>query len=134
MAKFGALGTLAELAPPAQCREMLMQPMQHGARLADNAVHSGFRRQGVAGDGNMEAMGERSFCNEAEALLGVALPIATMEEEQCCSAGSLIRGASHRPDRDAPACARMPRCGAANPSGSCRTWAFAPALIAEHEN
>jgi hypothetical protein len=39
----------------------------------------------------MEAMGERSFCDEAEALLGVALPIAAMEKQQRRGAGA-VRG------------------------------------------
>ena len=58
-----------------------MKPTQRGARLADNAVHRSLRCQGVAGDCDMEAMGARPFGNEAEALLGVALPIAAMEEQ-----------------------------------------------------
>jgi hypothetical protein len=66
----------------AQCREMLVQPTEHGARLMDNVVHRSLRRQGVARYRDIEAMGERSFGDEAEALLGVALPIAAMEEQQ----------------------------------------------------
>jgi hypothetical protein len=36
----------------------------------------------------MEAMGKRSFGDEAEALLGVALPIAAMEKQQCRGLGA----------------------------------------------
>src|ERR1700746_3487143 len=71
-----------------QCREMLVKPTQRSARLADNVVHRSLGRQSVARDCDMEAMGERSFCDEAEALLGVALPIAAMEEQQRRGAGA----------------------------------------------
>jgi hypothetical protein len=40
----------------------------------------------------MEAMGEWSFGDEAEALLGVALPIAAMEEQQRRGTGVGCRG------------------------------------------
>src|SRR5208282_4727616 len=72
-----------------QCRETLVQPPQRGVCLADNAVHRSLRRQGVARDRDMEAMGERSFGDEAEALLGIALPIAAMEEQQRRGAGAV---------------------------------------------
>jgi len=48
---------------------MLVQPTQRGARLADNAVHRNLGRKGVARDRDIEAVGERSFGDEAEALL-----------------------------------------------------------------
>jgi hypothetical protein len=35
--------------------------MQRCARLADHAVHYGFRRQGVARDRDMEAIGHPDF-------------------------------------------------------------------------
>jgi hypothetical protein len=56
--------------------------MQRGACLTNNAVHRSFGRQAVARDRHIEAIGERSFGDEAEALLGVALPITAMEEQQ----------------------------------------------------
>jgi hypothetical protein len=61
---------------------MLVQPTQRRARLADNIVDRSLWRQGVACDRDIEAMGERSFGDEGEALLGVALPITAMEEQQ----------------------------------------------------
>src|SRR5580693_6589336 len=57
------------------CRKMSVQPMQRGACLANNAGHGSLGRQGIARDRDIEAMGERSFGDEAEALLCVALPI-----------------------------------------------------------
>jgi hypothetical protein len=44
--------------------------------------HPSLGRQSVTRDGDMEAMGERPFGDEAGALLGVALPIAAMKEQQ----------------------------------------------------
>src|ERR1700746_2134389 len=73
----------------AQCREMLVKRTQRSACLADNAVPPSLGRQWVAGDCNMEAMCERSFGDDAEALLGVALPIAAMEEQQCRGTGAV---------------------------------------------
>src|SRR5262245_37454677 len=66
-----------------------MKPTHRSARLADNAVHPSLRRQGVARDRDIEATGEWSFGDEAEALLGVTLPIAAVEEQQGGCAGTL---------------------------------------------
>src|ERR1700730_9607872 len=68
---------------------MLVQPTERSARLANNVVHRSLGRQGVARNCDMEAMGERSFGDEAEALLGVALPIAAMEEQQRRGTGAV---------------------------------------------
>ena len=73
-----------------------MQPMERCARLADNAVHRRLRRQRVARDRDIQTMGERPFGNEAEAILGVALPIAAMEEQQRRGGGA-VRGEEVEP-------------------------------------
>src|SRR5215469_5065370 len=75
----------------AECHEMLLQPMQRSARLANNAVHRSLRGQGVARDRDIEATGERSFGDKAEALFGIPLPIAAMKEQQRRCAGA-VRG------------------------------------------
>src|SRR5215469_18385631 len=68
-----------------------MKPTHRGAGLPDNAVHRSLWRQGVARDRDMEAMGKRSFGDEAEALLGVALPVTAMEEQQRRRTGAARR-------------------------------------------
>jgi len=70
---------------------MLVKPIQRSARLANNAVHRSLGRQSVTRDRDMKAMGEGSFGGEAEALLGVALPIAAMKKQQRRGAGA-VRG------------------------------------------
>src|SRR5215469_1506716 len=72
-----------------QRREILMEPMQRGACLANNSVHRSRGCQGVARDRDMVSVGEWSLGNEAEALLGVTLPIAAVEEQQGGCAGTL---------------------------------------------
>src|SRR6516225_6518728 len=68
-----------------------MEPMERGACLANYSVHRSLGRQGVARDRDIEATGERPCGDEAEALLGVALPITSMEEQQRRGAG-VVRG------------------------------------------
>jgi hypothetical protein len=57
----------------------------------EHAVHRSLGRQSVTRDRDMKAMGEGSFGGEAEALLGVALPIAAMKKQQRRGAGA-VRG------------------------------------------
>src|SRR5215469_831476 len=65
--------------------------MQRGACLPDNPVHPRLRRQGVARDRDIDVTGEWPFGDEAEPILGVALPVTAMEEQQGQGA-SVVRG------------------------------------------
>ena len=62
--------------------EMGAEPGCGGARLGGDRIHARRRRQRVARDGDVDALGQRRLGDEGEAVLRVVLPIAAMEEQQ----------------------------------------------------
>ncbi len=60
--------------------DIVGEPGDTGADLADDPIHPGFGRQGVAERGDIDAMRQRSLGDEGEIFLLVHLPIAAMDE------------------------------------------------------
>src|SRR5258705_12911113 len=76
--------------PDAMAAALVAEPANGGVGLRHDVAQARVRRQGVAGQRDVEARRHRAFRQEAENLLGVALPIAAMEEhEQGCIRGAI---------------------------------------------
>src|SRR6266480_3833522 len=61
---------------------MSRQVGESGANLFDDLGEADLRRQRIADNGNIDAMGTRPFRDEGKGLLLIALPIAAMNKDE----------------------------------------------------
>src|SRR6516162_5939159 len=70
--------------PPrkAGCSDTIAQNAERLTNFSDDVGETGLRRQRVADDGDVDAVGARSVGEEGEHVLVVALPIAAVNEDE----------------------------------------------------